>query len=634
MMKIFIKTFVVLTLCTFFSKLSAQQIIRVKHDAPEGGDGSSWTLAYRNLQDAINAANVPLNDNDPATQIWVSAGTYLPTYDPVENNTPSTFSRDRTFYINKRVELYGGFNGTELNLNNRDWVTNKTILSGDLNGNGLDVNDVYHVILAVNAKTSILNGFTITGSNIYSATSSNVSVGGESINRSNGGGLYVSGTSNNLMVENCQFVSNRARTEGAAIKVQNGSRMIISECLFFDNKVTTGGSAAGGAMMILGNTTNVTINSSKFINNQSIAYGGALYNNLSTLNINNCLFYGNVSDNGGGAMQIVGAGNTTITGTTIYGNSATGSTGGGAIRFSSTDSKFKLYNSIIYGNTSTNNAQDIEGSPAAAFEIKNAITQAFSTANNTANNVQIGLDPKFISTDSEVAGFLRLESTSPAIAMGAVNLAVGTLDLDGKPRVFNNVVDLGAYQSEKTLPVELESFVLEKLINGAGLRWKVLSETNNKMFVIEWGTDGENFETIGIVQSAGDTKQAVSYSYIDNRFLQGDNYYKLSQIDKNGVSKTLGVKLVSLGLSAETVVVYPNPAKDMVSVKLASLPKEKLKLRLFSITGSVLLEKDVDKFQAEQGFDLQLSKFNAGIYILNIDLGNQIIEKKRLMIVK
>lgn len=97
-------------------KIYSQSIIYVDSDATGINDGSSWTNAYTELYDAIS--NASLNDS-----IWVAEGTYYPEL----NATP----RLSTFLIDKQISLFGGFNGTETVLSQRNYVLHPTILSGD-----------------------------------------------------------------------------------------------------------------------------------------------------------------------------------------------------------------------------------------------------------------------------------------------------------------------------------------------------------------------------------------------------------------------------------------------------------------------------------------------------------------------
>ena len=80
----------------------------VAHDAASGGDGTSWATAFQDVQTAIDSAA----DGD---DIWVKGGVYaLP---------------DR-ITVYRAVDIYGGFNGDETSLDQRDWVANPTTLSG------------------------------------------------------------------------------------------------------------------------------------------------------------------------------------------------------------------------------------------------------------------------------------------------------------------------------------------------------------------------------------------------------------------------------------------------------------------------------------------------------------------------
>jgi hypothetical protein len=69
-------------------------------------DGTAWSTAYPQVQPAIQVAS----DGDA---VWVAAGTYF------ENLT-----------LSNGAALYGGFAGTETQLEQRDWTANRTILDG------------------------------------------------------------------------------------------------------------------------------------------------------------------------------------------------------------------------------------------------------------------------------------------------------------------------------------------------------------------------------------------------------------------------------------------------------------------------------------------------------------------------
>jgi predicted outer membrane repeat protein len=80
------------------------------------------------------------------------------------------------FQLKSGVAIYGGFDGTETGREQRDWVANRSVLSGDIDGN--DITDAgvitdtahingansYHVVTALNVdETARLDGFTVTG---------------------------------------------------------------------------------------------------------------------------------------------------------------------------------------------------------------------------------------------------------------------------------------------------------------------------------------------------------------------------------------------------------------------------------------------------------------------------------------
>lgn len=92
------------------------------------------------------------------------------------------------------------------------------------------------------------------------------------------------------------------------------------------------------------------------------------------------------------------------------------------------------------------------------------------------------------------------------------------------------------------LPVELYSFDGEYTKNKSNrLYWSSRSEHNNDYYTVESSLDGEYWEVLAIVPGAGTSYEPSDYEYIDEGYANGINYYRLTQTDFDGTSKTFDV---------------------------------------------------------------------------------------------
>ena len=98
-------------------------VLRVRAGATGAGDGSSWADAYPSLADAISRCQLEAYFGSGATwrEIWVATGTYSPGSVP-----------EASFGTPAGLEVYGGFAGTETGRSQRNWIANRTILSGEI----------------------------------------------------------------------------------------------------------------------------------------------------------------------------------------------------------------------------------------------------------------------------------------------------------------------------------------------------------------------------------------------------------------------------------------------------------------------------------------------------------------------
>ena len=192
----------------------------VNASAVGANDGTSWTDAFTDLQSAFGAAS-------NGDEIWVAAGTYK----------PAVSDQAISFNLENGVAVYGGFNGTETNRDQRNASANATTLSGDL-GTAVDTSDnSLTVVKAVSVNAgALLDGFTITGG--YGGTAPNPGGVGS------GGGIYMQ--NGFARIAHCTITGNVADISGGGLVVKGGGGT-VSDCLFTNNGL---GTRFGGGMSI------------------------------------------------------------------------------------------------------------------------------------------------------------------------------------------------------------------------------------------------------------------------------------------------------------------------------------------------------------------------------------------------
>jgi trimeric autotransporter adhesin len=113
-----------------FATSAQANICRVTSDGTDSGDGSDWGGQAMDLHSALG--------DSACSEIWVKKGVYKPVT-PVDSSAVTRAEREVSFRIDRALAIYGGFDGTEILLEQRDPDTHLTVLSGDIDGN--DVSD-------------------------------------------------------------------------------------------------------------------------------------------------------------------------------------------------------------------------------------------------------------------------------------------------------------------------------------------------------------------------------------------------------------------------------------------------------------------------------------------------------------
>ena len=247
-------------LCAWATVMNAQNVYYVE---PGGtGQGTSWSDAG-DLQTALNSVS-------SGAQIWVKRGVYY-----------------GFFTIQCPVELYGGFEGTECSLADRqfDWYNPTVLSTGNLSSSCLSCD---HAL-----TNNGYNNCTVDGFKIIQSGHNNLS----------GGGLYFYYASE-IILRNLFFENNMAQAGGGACLEHCTGR--IENVIFKDNKAWD---ACGG--LFLSHCSDIKLINVLFDGNDATLappngytichWGGALFVEATVAELINCTFSStNVADSGSG----------------------------------------------------------------------------------------------------------------------------------------------------------------------------------------------------------------------------------------------------------------------------------------------------------------------------------------------
>lgn len=395
-----------------------------------------------------------------------------------------------------------------------------------------------------------------------------------------GGGMCITGTS--PIINGSKFIENVSNT-GGGLAISTNSNPEITNCLFEKNNALT------GAGINSHSTAVPIINSSSFLQNEAdgngggihfsgigyvnapviqgnkASYGGGIYLNNS-VNITNALITGNYVTQRGGAVYIFNA-SPVFTNATISGNWA--GTGGGGM-YLDYNSVAHIRNTIIHGN---NTGLTLAGGTA---QLSYSFVEGLMDDSN--GNIPGNVDPLFVDPKSHsdapfISGNYLLQPTSPLLdkgdnsfyaAGGAPDLSGITGDVNGNPRFYNTLIDIGAYEySPGAMPLKLISFLATFKGNTVELYWQTADEVNVSHFEIERSTDAVYFTEVG--RRGADGKGI--YQFTDTRLPEGIIYYRLKMVDKDGYTEYSPVRLVkNSDLKTTNLMVYPNPSSNVIYI--------------------------------------------------------------------
>lgn len=475
----------------------------------------------------------------------------------------------------------------------------------------------------------------------------------EFIDNSNTGG--VGGAFRNFQgsykLENCYFENSASTGSGGHIRNDtNGDNVVYSNCTF------KGGSSGGwgGAHTCYG-TGNYTISNCTYLNNSATNLGGAANIGFGAhVSIDNCTFENNESQNSsGGALSLQNDSTTLVVTNSTFSTNKTGASGGAIFAGASTSSSFVVVDGCEFWANEANFGAAIHtgegGAPEATLDVSNSIFGFnFATTQGGALNL--------IDVDANITSCLFMNNVADGTGTGGA--------------ISNNASDSNHVEVLLMNNTLADNF---GLLAGGIANWTSLVEASSTMtlqnnifrqagalnYVIEAGTptavsNGGNMSDD--VSLAGILTHSTDLNGMEPNFVDpGDFNYQLADnspgidagIDDGAPEFDLlgnpRINEVDMGAyenqnvtkAGETLLenngvlsLSPNPAPGArFTLNLDNDWTGELQLRIYDITGTLVLTKEMNKHTGKHSGALDLP-LRPGVYQVLLTNGREALVER------
>ena len=181
------------------------------------------------------------------------------------------------------------------------------------------------------------------------------------------------------------------------------------------------------------------------------------------------------------------------------------------------------------------------------------------------------------------------------------------------------------FEVASPLPVNLEYFSAQKQNKSVQLRWATALEVNSKEFVIERSANGRDFTALAKVAAAGNSAEPHSYNVVDDKPLNGANFYRLRTVDKDG--KTAVSRIIKVVFDRTVVVTFaPNPVKSTLVINVIET-REPVTVQLLDAQGKAVRQR-LSPAGNNQPVIFNVEGLSKGLYVLKMTTSQSVQAEK------
>ena len=182
-------------------------------------------------------------------------------------------------------------------------------------------------------------------------------------------------------------------------------------------------------------------------------------------------------------------------------------------------------------------------------------------------------------------------------------------------RFLNDVIK---FSPSSSLPVLFSSFRAQKQLQSVVLYWTTAQEQNSRSFIVERSADGIVYSKIGTVAAAGTMSTPTSYGFTDLAPLQGNNFYRLKEVDLDDKFMYSPVAKIYVGEEAAGFMLVNNPVQHDVRVNMLLPTAQKVELQVRDAGGRLWVTRGYAGSKGSNLLRLPVDGLPQGTYFLQV----------------
>ena len=185
------------------------------------------------------------------------------------------------------------------------------------------------------------------------------------------------------------------------------------------------------------------------------------------------------------------------------------------------------------------------------------------------------------------------------------------------------------------VPVELISFTATTNGREVILNWSTATELNNQGFEIQRSTEEKQFFPIGFVNGHGTITEPQNYSFADKYLDNGKYFYRLKQIDYDGIFENSDVVEVEWRTFSSYLLEqnYPNPFNPTTTIGFGVQNKSIVRITVLNAIGeevAILLNEEIEPGYHQVEFNA--ANLPSGIYFYRLQAGSFVQTRKMILL--